>query len=304
MPRSRPHSETSACLISLAIGKLNPVEPELTPGERLRTRIAAHPLVVPGVYDVLSALIAKHIGFGALFLSGFSVTASQLGLRDLGLLNSTEMRDMVSSVSTASGLPVIADADTGYGGPHNVRRAVREFERAGAAGILLEDKAWPPRPDGDPILPVEEHADTIRAACEARRRDVYIIGRTDARAAEGVDKAIERARVYAKAGADALWVEAPASTDELVQVAEELSDYTLVVNIVERGVTPQLTRSELVELGFGVIVSPLTGLLSAVYAVTRAFKELAGESTAAVVDRMATFTEMAELMAAHDAETP
>jgi 2,3-dimethylmalate lyase len=213
------------------------------------------------------------------------------------------MRDMVTSVSTASGLPVIADADTGYGGQLNVHRAVREFERAGAAGILLEDKAVPPRP-GDPILPVEEHADTIRAACEARRRDLFVIGRTDARAVEGVDKAIERARIYAKAGADALWVEAPSSTDELVQVAEELSEHTLVVNIVERGVTPHLTRSELVELGFRVIISPVTGLLSATYAVARAFKALAGESTASVVDRMATFTEMGELFASHDAEAP
>jgi len=278
------------------------MEPEPTPGERLRTRVADGPVVVPGVYDALSALIAKRAGFEAVFVSGFSVSATQLGLRDLGLLSPTEMRDVVTNVATASGLSVIADADTGYGGPLNVRRAVREFEQAGAAGILLEDKAWPPRPGQDPILPVEEHADTIRVACEARRRGLFVIARTDACPVEGVDKAIERCREYAEAGADALWLEAPSSKAELARVADELSGHTLVVNIVERGVTPQLTRSELVELGFGVIISPVTGLLAAAQAMTEAFKELAGGTTAAVVDRMLPFAEMAELMATHDDE--
>jgi 2-methylisocitrate lyase-like PEP mutase family enzyme len=278
------------------------MEPELPPGERLRTRIADQPLVVPGVYDALSALIAKRAGFEALFVSGFCASATQLGLRDLGLLGHTEMRDAVARVATASGLAVIADADTGYGGPLNLRRAVRELEGAGAAGILLEDKAWPPRPGQDPLVPVEEHAEKIRVAGEARRRGLFVIARTDACPVEGVDKAIERAREYAKAGADALWVEAPSSRDELALVADELSGHVLVVNIVERGVTPHLTRSELVELGFGVIVAPLTGLLAAAHAMTEAFTELAGESTAAVVDRMLTFAEMAELMASHDAE--
>jgi methylisocitrate lyase len=281
---------------------VNTVEPKETPGERLRARIAAGTLVVPGVYDALSALIAKRAGFEALFLSGASVTATQLGLRDLGLLGHTEMRDAVTRVGTASGLPVIADADTGYGGPLNLRRAASELEGAGAAGILLEDKAWPPRPGQDPIVPVEEHAERIRVACQTRRRGLFVIARTDACPVEGVDKAIERARVYAEAGADALWVEAPSSGDELARVAKELSGHTLVVNIVERGVTPHLTRSELVELGFGVIVSPVTGLLAAAHAITEAFTELAGETTAAVVDRMLTFTELEELMAAHDAE--
>jgi methylisocitrate lyase len=278
------------------------MEPELTPGERLRTRIADRPLVVPGVYDALSALIAKRAGFEAVFVSGFSVSATRLGLRDQGLLNPTEMRDVVASVGSASGLSVIADADTGYGGPLNVRRAVREFEHAGAAGILLEDKAWPPRPGQDPIMPVEEHADTIRVACQARRRGLFVIARTDACPVEGVDKAIERGRVYAKAGADALWIEAPSSKAELTQIADELAGHTLVVNIVERGVTPHLTRSELVELGFEVIVAPVTGILAAARAMTEAFRELAGGTTAAVVDRMLTFAEMEELMAAHDAE--
>jgi methylisocitrate lyase len=278
------------------------MEPELTPGERLRTRIADQPLVVPGVYDALSALIAKRAGFEALFVSGFCLSATQLGLRDLGLLSQTEMRDAVTRVGTASGLPVIADADTGYGGPLNLRRAVRELEGGGAAGILLEDKAWPPRPGQDPIVSVEEHAERIRIACQARRRGLFVIARTDACPVEGVDKAIERARVYAEAGADALWVEAPSSRDELARIAKELSEHTLVVNIVERGVTPQLTRSELVGLGFRVIVAPLSGLLAAAHAITEALMELAGETTAAVVDRMLTFTEMEKLMASHDAE--
>jgi 2-methylisocitrate lyase-like PEP mutase family enzyme len=281
---------------------VNTVEPEPTPGERLRTRVAGGPLVVPGVYDALSALIAKRAGFEALFVSGFSVSATQLGLRDHGLLTSTEMRDVVTSVGSASGLAVIADADTGYGGLLNVRRAVREFEHAGAAGILLEDKAWPPRPGQDPILPVEQHAETIRVACQARRRGLFVIARTDACPVEGVDKAIERCRAYAESGADALWLEAPSSEAELTRVADELAGHTLVVNIVERGVTPQLTRSELVELGFRVIVSPVTGLLAAAQAITDAFTELAGGTTAAVVDRMLPFAEMEALMAAHDAE--
>ncbi len=278
------------------------MEPEPTPGDRLRTRVADGPLVVPGVYDALSALIAKRTGFEAVFVSGFSVSATQLGLRDQGLLGHTEMRDTVARVGTASGLSVIADADTGYGGPLNLRRAVRELEGAGAAGILLEDKAWPPRPGEDPLVSAEEHAERIRVACQARRRGLFVIGRTDACPVEGVDKAIERARRYAEAGADALWVEAPSSRDELARVADELSGHTLVVNIVERGVTPQLTRSELVELGFGVIVVPVAGLLAAAQAITDTFTELAGGTTAAVVDRMLKFPEMEELMAAHDAE--
>jgi methylisocitrate lyase len=278
------------------------VETEPTPGERLRALVADRPLVVPGVYDALSALIAKRAGFEAVFVSGFSVSATRLGLRDQGVLNPSEMRDVVAGIATASGLAVIADADTGYGGALNVRRAVREFEHAGAAGILLEDKAWPPRPGQDPIMPVAEHAETIRVACEARRRGLFVIARTDACPVEGVDEAIERCREYAKAGADALWLEAPSSEEELARVASELSGHTLVVNIVERGVTPQLTRAQLVELGFRVVVSPVTGVLATVRATADAFRELAGGTTAAVVDRMATFAEVEELMAAHDAE--
>jgi 2-methylisocitrate lyase-like PEP mutase family enzyme len=196
--------------------------------------------------------------------------------------------------------PVVVDADTGYGNALNVMRAVSELQDAGASGVFLEDQVWPKKcghMKGKRVVDVEEHAAKIRAAADARgERDLFIIARTDARQPLDLDAAIERCLAYKEAGADVLFVEAPESEDELQQIADALPG-PLVANMIERGVTPHLSRSELEEVGFNLIVCPLAGLFAAAQAVTDVLTELRDrETTAGVVDRMLTFDDFNELV--------
>lgn len=234
-------------------------------------------VIFPGVYDAMGAKIAAKVGFDLLFISGYSVSATQLGLPDFGYLTQTEMVQVVRRVCRSVKQPVIVDADTGYGNPLNVIRTVNELIDAGAAGMFLEDQIWPKRCGhmrGKKVIPVEEHIQKVRAAVDARNgRDFFIVARTDARQVHGLKEAIRRCKAYKKAGADALFIEAPQSVKELAQIAREL-DPPLVANMLEGGVTPLQTREELERLGFQLIVYPLTCLYASARAITQALTHL------------------------------
>jgi len=228
------------------------------------------------------------------------VSATRLGEPDFGFLTQTEMADVARAVCRVLDAPVIVDADTGYGNAVNVLRAVRDLQDAGAAGLFLEDQVWPKKCGhmaGKRVVDTAEHAAKIRAAVDARGdRDLFVVARTDARQPLGVEEAIERCLAYKEAGADALFVEAPQSVDELARVAEALPA-PLVANMVERGVTPHLSRSELRDLGFALIVCPLAALYAATRAVTDVLTELRDqETTSGAYDRMVTFDEFNALV--------
>jgi 2-methylisocitrate lyase-like PEP mutase family enzyme len=268
--------------------------------QQIRDLVSDDTILMPGVYDALTARIAARVGFDIVFISGYSVSAARLGEPDFGFLTQSEMADAARSVTRVSNAPVIVDADTGYGNAVNVIRTVHDFQDAGAAGVFLEDQVWPKKCghfQGKQVVPTEEHAAKIRAAADARgERDLFIVARTDARQPLGVDAAIERCRAYKEAGADALFVEAPRSTEELEQIAAALPA-PLVANMIERGVTPHLTRAELRDLGYQLIVCPLAGLYAAAKAVTEVLTELKEkETTAAMYDRMLAFDEFGELV--------
>lgn len=228
-------------------------------------------VLFPGVYDVLGAKIAAQAGFELLFISGYSVAASQLGLPDFGYLTQTEMVQTARRVCRSVKQPVIVDADTGYGNALNVIRTVNELIDAGAAGMFLEDQVWPKRCGhmrGKRVIPVEEHVKKIEAAVDARAgRDFFIVARTDTRQVAGLSAAIKRCKAYRKAGADALFIEAPRSVEELKIMAKQLEG-PLVANMLEGGVTPLLTQDELAAIGIQLIVCPLTALFGAAKAMT------------------------------------
>jgi 2,3-dimethylmalate lyase len=272
----------------------------MTGAERIRGLLRDEALLMPGVYDAIGARIASRIGFEVVFISGYSVSAARLGEPDFGFLTQTEMVDAARSVCRVSSAPVIVDADTGYGNALNVQRAVGELQDAGAAGVFLEDQVWPKKcghMSGKRVISTEEHAAKLRAACDARgERDLFVVARTDARQPLGLEEAIERCLAYKEAGADALFVEAPQSTEELERIAEALPR-PLVANMIERGATPHLTRSELEQLGFNMIVCPLAGLFAAAQAVTEVLTELRErETTAGVYDRLVGFEEFNDLV--------
>lgn len=272
----------------------------MTGAQRIRDLVARDTVVMPGVYDALSARIASRVGFDIVFISGYSVSAARLGEPDFGFLTQTEMADAARSVCRVCNAPVIVDADTGYGNALNVMRTVRDLQDAGAAGVFLEDQVWPKKCGhmaGKRVVPVEEHAAKIAAAVEARgERDLFVVARTDARQPLGLEAAIERCIAYKEAGADALFVEAPQSIEELARIAEALPA-PLVANMIEHGVTPHLSHAQLRELGFQLIVCPLAALFSAALAMQTVLTELREKgTTAAVVDRMLAFEEFNELV--------
>src|SRR5215212_5170743 len=257
----------------------------MTGAQRIRDAVAGDTVLMPGVYDALTARIAARVGFDVVFISGYSVSASRLGEPDFGFLTQSDMAEAARSVCRVSHAPVVVDADTGYGNALNVMRAMRDLEDVGAAGVFLEDQVWPKKCGhmrGKRVIETEEHAAKIRAARDAS--ELFIVARTDARQPLGLEPAIERCLAYKEAGADALFVEAPESVAELERIAEALPG-PLVANMIERGVTPQLTRSELEQLGFNLIVCPLAGLFAAAKAATDVLTELRDrETTAGALD--------------------
>jgi methylisocitrate lyase len=254
------------------------------------------PLLMAGVYDALSAKIATEAGFEATFVSGYSVAATALGEPDFGLLTQTEITATARAVCAATSIPVLIDCDTGYGNAVNVIRTVRDMQRAGAGGIFLEDQVWPKRcghMKGKRVIALEEQLAKLRAARDARgEADLFIVARTDARAAVDLDEAIRRGRAFRDEGADAVFIEAPESIGELRAIARALPDVPLVANMVEKGLTPLLTREELHDLGFQMIVCPLAGLLAAARALRDTYRHLREHGTTRdILDRLLSFEE-------------
>jgi 2,3-dimethylmalate lyase len=235
-------------------------------------------LVLPGVYDGISAKLAASIGFDALYMTGYGVVASALGIADAGLATFTEMLDRVRCIAGTTDLPFIADGDTGYGGLLNVERTVRGYAAAGASGIQLEDQEFPKKCGHTEFRRVIAQADAIakiRVAVAARpSREFLIVARTDARYAEGLDSALRRAEAFLKAGADVLFVESPESLEELRRIAETFRGAILLANMVEGGRTPYLSAAELGALGFKIALFPTTGFLSAAGAMKLCYSHL------------------------------
>ena len=242
-------------------------------------------IVLPGAYDALTARLAERAGFSAVFTTGFGFAATVLGAPDMGLLTMSETMDRVRHIVRAVDIPLIADMDTGYGNALNVVRTVRECVALGVAGIILEDQEWPKKCghfEGKRVIPAEEQAAKLRAAVDARGDDdLVIIGRTDALQPLGLEEAIRRGRLYREAGADVVFVEAPRSVDELREVARAIPDAPLFANMIEGGKTPLLSSAELQELGYKVVVYPLSALFSATKAVEETYRALYEENTTA-----------------------
>ncbi len=270
---------------------------------RLRELLAGPaPLVAPGAYDALSARLVEQAGFEAVYMTGFGTSASQLGRPDVGLLSGAEMVDQVRRLVEAVDRPVIADADTGYGNAINVIRTVRGYEQAGVAALHLEDQVMPKKcghMSGKVVIPAEEMVGKIRAAVDARRDpELVLIARTDAAAVHGLDDAIARARAFAEAGADVLFVEAPTSEDDIARVAAELGDVApLVFNWAEGGRTPPISLERIAELGFSLVIYPIATLLAATAAVRSVLQTIAADgSPAAAMGSLPTFDEFTDLI--------
>jgi 2,3-dimethylmalate lyase len=246
---------------------------------RLRELLAGpDPVLAPGVFDGLGARLVEEAGFPAVYMTGFGTAAALLGRPDVGLLTMSEMVDNAARIAGACELPVIADADTGYGNALNVIRTVQEYERAGVAAIHIEDQVAPKKcghMEGKQVIPLAEMEAKIRAAVAARRSpDFVIIARTDARAVEGMDSAIERARCYREVGADVLFVEAAETEDEIRVVAERLAGVPLLFNWAEGGKTPAVDYATLADLGFKIVIFPLATLLGTTAWIRHALAEI------------------------------
>jgi 2,3-dimethylmalate lyase len=258
------------------------------------------PLVAPGAYDALSARLVEQAGFDVVYMTGFGSTAGLTGRPDVGLLTGSEMADNARRIVSAVDVPVIADGDTGYGNAINVIRTVQTYEQAGVSAIQLEDQVTPKKcghMSGKEIVPLAEMLGKIRAAAEARR-DMLIIARTDAVAVEGLDAAVERARAFAEAGADLLFVEAPTSEKDIEEVAARLSGVApLVFNWAEGGKTPPLSLERMGELGFALVLYPISTLLSATAAMRAALETIRKEGTpASALPGMPAFDEFTDLV--------
>ncbi len=269
----------------------------MTAAQKIRRLVARDTLLMPGVFDALSARIACDAGFEVIFISGYSVSAVTLAEPDFGYISLPDVAEAARRVCAVAGekVPVLVDADTGYGNALNVAHTVRQLQNAGAAGMFLEDQRWPKKCGhmrGKRVIPVAEQVGKIRAAADARgKKDFFIVARTDARQVNGLKDAIKRCLRYKQAGADALFVEAPRSVAELKEIARELPP-PLVANMLERGVTPHLTRDELREIGFQMIVCPLSILFSYAQVAREIVTALRREgSTRRHVDKLMGFDE-------------
>ena len=257
-------------------------------------------LVFPGVYDTLSARIAAQAGTPLAFVSGYSVAATSIGEPDFGLLTQTEITDRARRICMSVDIPVIVDADTGYGNPLNVYRTINELIAAGAAGCFLEDQVWPKKCGhmrGKKVIDANAYIDKVRAANAARDgRDFFIVARTDALAVGGMEDAIARVGAAREAGADGSFIEAPTSLDELAEIGRR-SPAPNVANMIPGGRTPFLPKDELAKLGFQLIVHPLAGLFSAAKAIQQTYRELeASGSTMGDGERQMSFAEFNELI--------
>ena len=241
------------------------------------------PLLAPGAYDALSARLVEQAGFDAVYMTGFGTSATLLGRPDIGLLTGSEMADNARRMAAAVSLPVIADADTGYGNALNVVRTVREYEQAGVAALQLEDQVSPKRcghMSGKAVVDVAEAVAKIRAAVAARTDpDLVIIARTDVAQVDGIEAAVDRAQRFADAGADVLFVEAPRTAADVEAVATKLAGHPLLFNWVEGGQTEGLTLQSVTEMGFRLVIFPISTLLAATAGMQGVLQALKGQST-------------------------
>jgi carboxyvinyl-carboxyphosphonate phosphorylmutase len=272
---------------------------------RLRTLLYQDQIVVaPGTHDCLTARIIEKEGFNALYMTGYGTSASMLGKPDVGLLTLTEMVARASRLVEAVNIPVIADADTGYGNAVNVARTVREYEKAGVACLQLEDQVAPKKCGhmlGREIIPKDEMVGKIKAACDARQDDnLMIIARTDARTTCGIDEAIERGLAYEEAGADIIFVESPETEEEMKKITS-IFVVPVLANMVEHGRTPFLPVSKLEEIGYNLAIFPVTST----YVIAKAVQDVMATlkktgSTESMMDKMVLFEEFNNLIGLPD----
>lgn len=269
---------------------------------RLKAAFAARRFVVaPGIFDMISAKVADGMGFDCLYVTGFGTVASHLGVADAGIATYSDMVSRVGTMARGCRTPVIADADTGYGGLLNVRHTVMGYEAAGVSGIQLEDQEMPKKCGHTPgrrVIPAEEMVLKVRVAAEARRSpDFLIVARTDARTAHGLEEAIRRGRLYADAGADVVFIESPESEDEMAEIGRSIRK-PLLANMVEGGRTPILPAERLAELGYAIAIYPAVGFLAAAAALERAYAHLKrhGDSTGLPPEESYGFGRICELM--------
>ena len=257
-------------------------------------------VVAPGVADAFAARLVKLEGFKAIYMTGFGTSLTRLGMPDVGLLTASEMIDNASRIADASELPLVADADTGYGNPINTRRTIRDYEKAGVAGVHIEDQQWPKRCGhlaGKRVIPTAEMVAKIKAACDARRdRDFVIIARCDAIAVEGLEPALERGERYREAGADMLFIEAPVGREQVEIVSKHFKGVPLLYNMAASGKTPDLPADELGRLGFKLSIYPNWVLLAAIPAMQNILRELhTTGSIAHMRDKVANFKQFTEI---------
>ena len=234
-------------------------------------------LPIPSCFDALSAKLIEQTGFDAMFMSGFAASASRIGEPDLGVMTLTEVLDQLNNITDATSLPVIGDGDTGYGNAMNVQRTVKSFAKIGCAGVLIEDQLSPKRcghTPGKDVVSREEAFDRIRASVDAREeKDILIMARTDANHTHGIKEAIERAQIFHELGSDILFIEAPKTEDEMRLICQEVPGCK-IANIVEGGLTPNLSMKELEDIGYNMAVYPLTALSSAMKAMVDSLNKL------------------------------
>lgn len=252
-------------------------------------------IVLPGVYDALSARIAQNVGFNAAFQTGYGTSATLLGMPDFGFLNAGETIDNARRIINSVDIPILVDIDTGYGSPLNVWKTVTDIEKLGAGGIFLEDQVWPKRcghMKGKSVISKEDYVQKLKAAIDARKsKDFIIVARTDSLAQYGIDEAIERGKQFQKIGADVIFIEAPKTLEEMKKITGEI-DAPLLANMIEEGVTPNLPAKDLEKLGFRMVVFPLSALYSSTYAIKNVFLSLHNTGmTKNLKKKMITFKE-------------
>ena len=267
----------------------------------LRERLKSDELLIaPGVFEMISALVADRHGFEALYMTGYGVVASYLGLPDAGIASYTQMLDRVARIAGGTTTPLIADADTGYGALLNIRETVRGYEPAGAAAIQIEDQEFPKRcghTKDRRVIPLADAVLKIRVAHDARSSaDFLIVARTDARTAHGLDEALRRAEAFAEAGADVLFVESPENEAEMEQICRSF-DTPLLANMVEGGRTPVLTAERLEELGYSIAIFPASGLAATIQALNGVYGHLDRHGSSVDMNQpICDFADMNELM--------
>ena len=269
---------------------------------RLRALLdSGQTIVAPGAFDPLSARLVEEAGFPAVYMTGFGTSAALIGRPDVGLLTMTEMAGNAGRIAASVDIPVIADADTGYGNPLNVIRTVQTYEAAGVAGIHIEDQVAPKKcghMEGKQVIPAEEMVQKVRAAVEARAQPEFvIIARTDARAPEGLERALRRGRMYREAGADVLFIEALTSEAEAEQAVRALPGVPLLFNWAEGGKTPPIGLDRIKELGYRIVIFPISTLLAATGAMRAILQEIARAGTpAAAMRERPTFAEFVDFI--------